>query len=278
MFTPIPLSPSNNPQVPPLTTPLPEPLQSFDAAAPALAAHLRHLDTLRDRYQSAQNAGMVLPNSLEAIRVEMTYHSNAIEGNTLTLRETQLVIEGRSPAGNKPLRELYEARNHDRAIRMIEQRAADHLGTPLTEQDLLEVHATVLADIDAQSAGRYRTERVLIKGTRFVPPGAHKFPALIPLILERAARSNVHPATAAAELHYNLVAVHPFNDGNGRTTRLMMNDLLLRHGYPITVIEVERRGEYLAALEDANAGNVAPFASFICSCIEHSALRLLGEQ
>ena len=256
---------------------LPEPLQDFCAAEGELLPQLRRVDALRTRYQTERNAGRVLPNTLEAIRVELTYHSNAIEGSTLTLRETQLVLEGRSPAGNKPMRELYEARNHDRALRLIESWAATRASQPIAEHELLEVHAHVLADIDPAAAGRYRTDRVLIKGTRFVPPGAHKFPVLIPLLLEQANAPGIPAPLQAAELHYNLVAVHPFNDGNGRTSRLFMNYMLLRAGYPLTVIEIERRAEYLAALEEANAGRVQPFAVFIIASIERSMQRLLGD-
>lgn len=257
---------------------LPEPLQDFASAKGDLTPQLRRVDELRTRYQTARDTGRILPNTLEAVRVELTYHSNAIEGSTLTLRETQLVLEGRSPAGNKPMRELYEARNHDRALRMIESWAATRAGQPISEQDLLEIHAQVLADIDPAAAGRFRTERVLIKGTRFVPPGAHKFPTLIPRLLEQANAPAIPAPLQAAEIHYNLVAVHPFNDGNGRTSRLFMNYLLLRTGYPLAVIEIERRGEYLAALEDANTGNPAPFAAFVLSSIEHSVQRLLGSE
>ncbi len=260
-----------------MATPLPEPLQSFEHAAGGLTAGLGRLDLLRAEYQARHAAGRVLPNSLEALRVELTYHSNAIEGCTLTLRETQLVIEGHTPPGGKPLREIYEARNHDRALRTVEAWASERAAaTPLTERDLLDLHAQVLADVDPRGTGRFRTERVLIKGSRFIPPGAHRFAELVPLVLGRANSGAHHAAIDAAELHYNLVAVHPFADGNGRTTRLMMNLFLLRRGYPLTIIEVERRGEYLAALEHANDGRCEPFAEFIAGCVERSTRRLLG--
>ena len=182
------------------------------------------MDAALAEYRALRDAGRILPNSIEALRVELTYHSNAIEGSTLSLRETQLVIEGHAPTGGKTLREVYEARNHDRALRLIEQWAEERpKDAPLTDQDLLNVHAHVLADIDLRSAGRFRTDRVLIKGTRFIPPGSHRFAELVPKLLELANRPGVHPAVQAAELHYNFVAVHPFGDGNGRTARLLMN-------------------------------------------------------
>jgi Fic family protein len=238
---------------------------------------LQKLNTAHTRYQSLSQRNAILPNSVDALRVELTYHSNAIEGSTLTLRETQLILEGQTPAAGKSLREVYEARNHDRALRMVEQWAADRTdASPLSEGDILAVHAQVMADIDRHGAGRFRSERVLIKGTRFVPPGSHRFGELVPAMLALANEGPLHPAIHAAELHYNCVAIHPFNDGNGRTARLLMNYHLLRRGYPLTVIEVERRGEYLAALEQANAGKHEAFAAFIVGSMERSILRLIG--
>lgn len=264
--------------MPGVTHHLPEPLQSFRALADALAPELRAVDAAHARYRREMDAGRVLPNSVEALRVELTYHSNAIEGSTLSLRETQLVLEGYAPPGGKPLREIYEARNHDRALRTLERWAEERpSSTPLTDRDLLDVHAQVLADIDPTNAGRFRSGRVLIKGTRFIPPGSHKFDDLIPALLDLANAPGVPPALQAAELHYNLVAIHPFTDGNGRTARLLMNYHLLRHGYPHTIIEVGERAEYLSALEESNAGRCRPFAAFVLRSVERSIQRLIGE-
>ena len=255
---------------------LPEPLRSFRPLASVLQPRLVEADAIVARYrQAAEGAG--LSAVLDAIRIEFTYQSNAIEGNTLTLRETQLVIEGRSPAGEKPMRELYEARNHDRAIRLLDS-TLNHRPTdePIRERDLLDVHAAVLADIDNVSAGRYRAGRVLIAGTNYVPPGPHKFDTLMPALLAYAAAIDVHPLLRAAELHYNLVAVHPFVDGNGRTARLMASDLVRRHGYPYLIIDAGRRGEYLGALDEANAGRLEPFARFVIESAITSLGRVVG--
>jgi Fic family protein len=256
----------------------PEPLRMFRGLESGLAGPLDRIRDGFDRYGTMLRAGRILPNSVDAVRVELTYHSNAIEGSTLTLRETQLVIEGRTPAGGKSLREVYEARNHDRALRLVEGWAAQATkDEALAERHLLDVHAMVMAEVDDQHAGRFRTDRVLIKGTRFIPPGSQKFGELIPALLELANDRTLHPVVRAAEAHYNLVAVHPFADGNGRTARLLMNYLLLREGYPLTVVEIERRGEYLAALEEANAGRCAAFAGFVAGCAERSIGRLIGD-
>ncbi len=257
---------------------LPEPLRLFRGLADAMAPELRDVEADHARYREERDAGRILPNSVEALRVELTYHSNAIEGSTLSLRETQLVLEGQTPARSKPLREVYEARNHDRALRMLELWTQERLlASPLTEHDLLDIHSQVLADIDPVNAGRFRSARVLIKGTSFIPPGSHKFDDLIPKMLELANAEGVPTVLQGAELHYNLVAIHPFSDGNGRTARLLMNYHLLRHGYPHAIIEVGERAEYLEALEEANAGQCRRFAAFILWSIQRSIRRLIGE-
>jgi Fic family protein len=252
-----------------------EPLQVFTAATPDHPG-LRELDDLVQRYRDLSASGAIASNTLEAIRIELTYHSNAIEGSTLSLRETQLIVEGKSPGGEKDLREIYEARNHDRALRLVENWARDEPTHPLTERQVLEVHAQVLADIEPASAGRFRSGRVLIAGTGYVPPGSHKFDVLILQLLSLANRPGVHPLVQAAELHYNLVAVHPFNDGNGRTARLLMNHHLLRHRYPYAVIDIRQRGEYLAALDEANHGRVKPFVNLVIESTISSARRIVG--
>jgi Fic family protein len=257
---------------------LPEPLLAFDSGSAVVSDALARVESLKARYAAEQRGGRVLPNAVEAVRIELTYHSNAIEGSTLTLRDTQLVIEGRAPQGGKPLREIYEARNHDRALRAIEQWVADHpVGRPLSERDLLDVHGMVLADIDPAAAVRLRSARVLIAGARFVPPGSHKFGELIPGMLQLANRPGIHPVVQAAELHYNLVAVHPFSDGNGRTARLIMNYQLLQQGFPLTIIDVAERAEYLEALDEANAGRPERFTLFVASSVERSTRKLVGE-
>ena len=230
-------------------------------------------------YRQEWEAGRVLPNSVEALRVELTYHSNAIEGSTLSLRETQLVLEGYAPSGGKTLRrEFTRPGITTGALRMLERWAEERpRSCLLADQDLLEVHAQVLAEIDPSSAGRFRSGRVLIKGTRFIPPGSHKFDDLLPKMLGLANQEGVPPALQAAELHYNLVAIHPFNDGNGRTARLLMNFHLLRRGYPHAVIEVGERAEYLAALEEANDGQCRPFAAFVLRAVARAIRRLIGE-
>jgi len=256
---------------------LSEPLIDFSQASQQLRQRLQFLDRLRQRYDSEVRSGKVARNSLEALRVELIFHSNALEGNTLSLRETQLVLEGLSPPGGKTLREIYEARNHDEAFGTIETWITSRPPlTTLTLQDLLDIHKALMRDIDP--AGGLRFGRVLIKGTPFVPPGSHRFDNLIPCMLDLANMDRTtHPAIKAAELHYNFVAIHPFSDGNGRTARLLMNYWLMQRGFPVTIIDVSDRADYFNSLGLANLGDCNPFASFVVNCIEKSILRLIGE-
>lgn len=259
-----------------MTQSIPEPLLRF--AQTPFAARLAVIEDLRAEFQDAVRANRILPNSFEAIRIELTYHSNAIEGSTLSLRDTQLVIEGHEPNTGKLLREIYEARNHDRALRMIEAWAVEPREyRPLTEKNLLDIHGQVMADIDTTNAGVFRADRVLIRGTRFIPPGSHRFGELIPRLFEFANEPGIHPVIQAAELHYNLVAVHPFADGNGRAARLMMNYHFLQKGYPLVIIPVEKRPEYLAALDEANSGRTDSFSAFLLECVQASFTKILGD-
>lgn len=260
---------------------IPEPLQSFHGAAPPLATRLLDIDRQAALLREHRATGRLLPNTVESLRIELTYHSNAIEGSTLSLRETQLIIEGKSPASERPLREIYEARNHDRALRAVEQWAAAPIAAdgpiaPLRQSDILAVHAMVLADIDSSAAGRFRSDRVRIAGTGFIPPGPQKFDQLILHMLGMVNDQTLHPALAAAELHYNLVSIHPFADGNGRTARLMMNYHLLRYGYPFAIIQVNERGRYLGALDEANHGNVEAFAGVVVDALSRILEALLA--
>ena len=260
----------------PHTTP-PEPLRSFSGLARELGRELEEADRGRAELVRRAESGRILPNTLDALRLELTYHSNAIEGNTLSLRETQMVLEGLTPPGERPMREVYEARNHARAIGRIERWAGERsTSAPITERDLLDLHADVLADIDPRWAGRLRADRVLIAGTRFVPPGAQKFGDLIPDLLALANEPSTHPLLRGAELHYNVAAVHPFTDGNGRTARLISNYLLLRTGFPLAIVEVGERGAYLQSLDDANTGKCESFARLIIRAVARSITRLSG--
>lgn len=198
-----------------------------------------------------------LKNLEEAFGVRYTYDSNRIEGNTLTLQETALVIEKRLTVGGKSLREHLEAVNHYEALKLIKNIAA--CGEDLTEQSLLDIHKTILTVIDAFSCGKYRTEEVWITGSRHKPPRPNDVPKLMRDYFDyyEQEKERQHPVLLAANLHQKLVTIHPFIDGNGRTARLIMNLILLRHGFTIANLsgDLPERMKYYKALEKSNLEN-----------------------
>lgn len=189
----------------------------------------------------------------QALELEYTFESNRIEGNTLTLKETDLVINDGMTVSGKSMREHLEAINHKEAIAYLKglvERKAD-----FTERDLLQLHYLVLKGIDSHYAGKYRNVQVMIKGSRHFPPQ----PFLVKKQMEElfywyeSHKNSLHPVVLAGEFSERLVTIHPFIDGNGRTSRLVMNLILLRSGYVIANIKGDNstRIDYYSSLEKA---------------------------
>lgn len=207
---------------------------------------------LLDKHQPL--APELLKNLEEWFRVELTYTSNAIEGNTLTRRETAVVIEKGLTIGNKSLTEHLEARNHAQALDLVRSLSLKRLDQ-FSNQDILAIHAVILNGIDDLHVGRYRTVAVRISGSAVVLPNPRKVPDLMDeLQIWMTHQTTLHPVELALEAHYRLVSIHPFVDGNGRTSRLLMNCLLMMHGYPPAIIRKRDRLVYLGALEQAQLG------------------------
>ena len=198
----------------------------------------------------------------ESINLEWTYNSNGIEGNTLTLRETQVVLEGIT-VGGKSIKEHLEAINHEKAILFLDDLVKDN--EPISEWNIKNIHQLILKDIDNENAGRYRKENVTIKGATHIPPDYLKVPELMEkLILTYNTWSEYHPIIQAALLHGELVKIHPFVDGNGRTSRLLMNLDLMNSGYNPVIIKKESRLKYYEALDKAHTtGNYTDFVKLV---------------
>ena len=198
----------------------------------------------------------------ESINLEWTYNSNGIEGNTLTLRETQVVLEGIT-VGGKSIKEHLEAINHEKAILFLYDLVKDN--EPISEWNIKNIHQLILKDIDNENAGRYRKENVTIKGATHIPPDYLKVPELMEkLILTYNTWSEYHPIIQAALLHGELVKIHPFVDGNGRTSRLLMNLDLMNSGYNPVIIKKESRLKYYEALDKAHTtGNYTDFVKLV---------------
>jgi len=214
----------------------------------------------------------------EKLMLEWTYHSNAIEGNTLTLRETKVVLEGIT-VGGKSLREHFEATNHRDAILYVEAIVAKH--EALTEWQVRNLHALVLKSIDADQAGRYRQENVVIAGASTMPPDFMHLPAEMAGLMHWYDDAGaMHPIERAAELHTRFVKIHPFVDGNGRTGRLLLNFELLKMGYPPAIIRKEDRLAYYDALDIACvSGGFSEITSLVAASVQRSLdlyLEVLG--
>lgn len=207
-------------------------------------------------------AGLVLdPNLLlnlgEWLRMELTYTSNALEGNTLTRQETKLVVEEGLSIGGKTVREILEIKNHAEALNLVQDIAKNKKTNELSEHDLLAIHSIILKGIDDFEAGKYRNVRVRISGSETIPPNHLKVSQLMTEMfgqIQNYKGSEEEALDFAIESHYNLVTIHPFVDGNGRTARLLLNLILLQNKFPITFIQKEERKQYLTSLEKAQTG------------------------
>ena len=193
----------------------------------------------------------------EALEIEYTYESNRIEGNTLTLNETNLVINHGLTISGKSMREHLEAVNHKEAIDYIHSVVDKSM--IFNEREILNIHNLILRGIDPQNAGKYREVQVMISGSSHVPPNAFQLKELMEEYFNwyLLNRKNLHPVILAAEMHERLVTIHPFIDGNGRTSRLVMNAILLQHGYMIANIKGDNtvKLKYYEALEKVRTNN-----------------------
>lgn len=198
----------------------------------------------------------------ESINLEWTYNSNGIEGNTLTLRETQIVLEGIT-VGGKSIKEHLEAINHEQAILYLDDLVKTE--NPINEWNIKSIHQLILKGIDNDNAGQYRKENVIIKGAVHVPPDYLQLPELMEkLIINYNTWNKYHPIIKAALLHGELVKIHPFVDGNGRTSRLLMNLDLMNSGYLPVIIKKESRLKYYEALDKAHTtGNYTDFVKLV---------------
>ncbi|WP_028830108.1 Fic family protein [Proteocatella sphenisci] len=190
----------------------------------------------------------------EKILLEWTYNSNAIEGNTLTLMETKVVLEGIT-VGGKTLKEHLETLNHREAIFYVEEIVKNK--EELTEWQIKNIHSLILKGIDDKYAGNYRDQKVIISGAEHKPPE----PFLIKDEMEsfinwyKNEGQKIHPVERASMVHIIFVGIHPFIDGNGRTSRLLLNLELMKSGYPPVIIRKESRLKYYNALDKAHTTN-----------------------
>ena len=215
------------------------------------------LSSLENKKQQLERHLPLSPDLLENLhdwfKIELTFTSNAIEGNTLSRAETALVVEKGITVDGKTIVEHLEAINHAQAFEWVVQ----HIHTPknqITLQLLLELHQLILQKINDTQAGRFRTVPVRIAGSSVILPNPSKVPVLMEQFIDWLQTSEDHPVKLAAEAHYRLVSIHPFVDGNGRTARLLMNLLLMQAKFPPAIIRKEDRRSYIASIEKGQLG------------------------
>lgn len=203
-------------------------------------------------------------------RIGTTYSSNALEGNSLTLSETKVLLEDGITVGGKPIRDCYEATGHARAYDYMLEIAR---GGPLQfhETDILHLHGLFYGSIDPDHAGRYRIGQVFISGTEYIPPSAEEVTAQMASLVDdlNKRKDTMHPVLLAAYAHRRLVDIHPFQDGNGRTARLLMNLILVNKGYCLVSIPPILRHSYITSLQQAQRHknpSDAAFVNLICEC------------
>ncbi len=234
---------------------------------------LARLDEKLARLNSFRPLPQTLVDKLrEQFELEMTYNSNAIEGNSLTLKETFLVINEGLTIKGKPLKDHLEAKGHTEALEYLYDLTSKDTATLLTENVIREFNSIVMRNIDQQWAGRYRNSNVIIGGAAHTPPEAFEVPQLMQELISWANNEgpNLHPVELAAVFHHRFVHIHPFFDGNGRTTRLMMNIILLHAGFPLVVILKNDRRRYYRLLAEADHGNLIPFCRFIAQAVQRT--------
>ncbi len=243
-------------------------------ADPTPSDMLKELDDLKNQLDALRPLAPDLLNNLrELYTVRLTYNSTAIEGNTLTETETQIILEKGITIGGKPLKDHLEVINHAEAIDFVRDLAT--ASTPITPWEIRQIHSLVCKG--EQQAGAYRTVNVIAAGTNYRYPDAIQVPDLMADFDDWLAQPQpLHPIKIATEIHARLVMIHPFTDGNGRVARLLMNLQLLRTGYPLAIVQAADRTAYIDAVVAWQSGNTDPLLFLVANCVKASALEILS--
>nr|XP_050853297.1 protein adenylyltransferase Fic isoform X1 [Vespula vulgaris] len=255
---------------------------------------LRRIDQKRNALSAIPDNNAALIRAKKEAYFQHIYHTVGIEGNTMNLAQTRAIVETRIAVAGKSIDEHNEILGLDAAMKYINATLVNKLNAPdwnayntaccgtesdqtfqtvgsISIKDILEIHRRVLGHVDPVEGGRFRRTQVYVGG--HIPPGPDDIHYLMEefalwLNSERAIR--MHPVRYAALAHYKLVHIHPFSDGNGRTSRLLMNMILMQAGYPPVIIQKQHRHKYYENLQIANSGDVRPFVRFIAECTEQT--------
>ena len=226
---------------------------------------------------------------MQKFRLDWNYHSNHLEGNTLTYGETKALLLHGITAQGKPLKDHFEITGHNEAILWVLDVIKEN--RPLTESFIRALHKLILKEpykVDAITPdgqptqkqvkiGEYKTSPNHVKTStgeifRFASP--EETPAMMSDLIawyrDKSAKNETNPILIASEFHYRFIRIHPFDDGNGRTARIIMNFILMQSGYPPVVIKTEDKQNYFSVLRQADAGTLEPFVEYIAENLNHS--------
>ncbi len=243
---------------------------------PTMLLPQKQLETLEERLKQLNKlrpiSSALLLKLKERFEVEMTYNSNAIEGNTLTLKETYWVIQQGITVKGKSLKDHLEAKNHHEALSYLYEMVEHGSSQTISEHMIKSLHALVLQNIDQNIAGRYRNVDVFITGTDHTPPSGIEVPHKMEELIQWARKNHrkLNVIEFAAIFHHRFVHIHPFQDGNGRVGRLLMNIFLMQYGFPLTIIQKNDRQKYYRVLAAADSGNYKPLVLFVAQAVLRS--------
>ncbi|CAG9136486.1 unnamed protein product [Plutella xylostella] len=231
---------------------------------------LRKIDEKRDALLSIPENNSALRRAKREAYFQHIYHTVGIEGNTMSLSQTRSILETRIAVSGKSIDEHNEILGLDAAMKYINSTLLYRM-REISMGDILEIHKRVLGHVDPVEGGNFRRTQVYVGG--HIPPGPSEIPSLMIQFLEwlnSEDAMDLHPVRYAALAHYKLVHIHPFVDGNGRTSRLLMNLVLMQAGYPPVIVPKQHRHLYYQHLQTANEGDVRPFVRFIAQCTERT--------
>jgi len=234
------------------------------------------IKSLEDKFESLNKLRPIKPTVLKKIKeqfeIEMTYNSNAIEGNSLTLKETFWVIEEGLTIKGKPLKDHLEAKNHKEALDFLYELLNHKKQNTISEHLIKQFHQLVVQNSQKDIAGRYRNGEVYISGSDHKPPSPIEVPHQMADLIKwlKNNKKKHHVVELAAIVHHKLANIHPFWDGNGRTARLVMNILIMQAGYPLSIILKNDRKRYYRVLSEADKGDYKPLCEFVAQAVIRS--------
>lgn len=246
-----------------------------------LPSHIQKRIT--EKRQKLASIGNLTPKRIkeiqERMQVDFVYNSNKIEGSTLSRGETELILKGITVGKKsipdalrgKDLGDILVAHNHTSAIDLIKKIAFDKT-YKITENDIRKIHGIVMRGV-IPTAGQYRSYDIEVRGAGFTPPPFHDVPKHMKGLLDMLNDNpdELRPIELAAQAHYDLAWIHPFEDGNGRMSRLLLNLILVRNGYPFAVMKSVDKPQYLRALREMDvSGNFGPFLIYVSRCVEQT--------